>query len=75
MDGYSARFNNRKKEDGWLAPSIKQKIQCHLQVAENVHKILPITKIIVETASFDIQKIKNFQIEGEEYQQGEQLNF
>lgn len=70
-----ARFNNRKKEDGWLAPSIKQKIQCHLQVVENVHKILPITKIIVETASFDIQKIKNAQIEGEQYQQGEQLNF
>ena len=70
-----ARFNNRKKEDGWLAPSIKQKIQCHLQVVENVYKILPVTKIIVETASFDIQKIKNPHIQGEEYQQGEQLGF
>ncbi len=70
-----ARFNNRKKKAGWLAPSIKQKIQSHLQIAGNVHKILPVTKIIVETASFDIQKIKNSQIEGEEYQQGEQLNF
>lgn len=34
--------------------------------------VLPITKIIVETASFDIQKIKNPNISGEEYQQGEQ---
>jgi len=51
-----ARFDNRKKRDGWLAPSIRQKILCHLQVVENVHKILPISKIIVETASFDIQK-------------------
>lgn len=70
-----ARFHNRKKEDGWLAPSIQQKIQCHLQAVENVHKILPVTKIIVETASFDIQKIKNPKIQGEEYQQGEQLGF
>ena len=70
-----ARFDNRKKEDGWLALSIQHKIQCHLQVIKNIHKILPITKIVVETASFDIQKIKNPKIQGEEYQQGEQLAF
>lgn len=70
-----ARFNNRKREDGWGAPSIRQKILCHLQVVKNAHQILPVTKIIVETASFDIQKIKNPQIQGEEYQQGEQLGF
>ena len=39
------------------------------------HKILPITKIIVEVASFDIQKINNPNIEGTGYQQGEQLGF
>ena len=55
-----ARFNNRVsvKKSGWLAPSIRQKIQTHLTVIENVYKILPITNLIVETASFDIQKIK-----------------
>ena len=42
---------------------------------EKVHEVLPITKIVVETASFDIQKIKNPDIEGKEYQQGEQLGF
>ena len=70
-----ARFNNRCKGDGWLAPSIREKIDTHLTVIANVHKILPITKIIVETASFDIQKIKNPNIQGVEYQQGEQLGF
>lgn len=68
------RFDNRKKEDSWLAPSIRQKIDSHLKVIEEVHKILPITNIIVEAASFDIQKIKNPDIEGIEYQNGEQLN-
>lgn len=68
-----ARFDNRKKEDSWLAPSIRQKIDSHLKVIEEVHKILPITNIIVEVASFDIQKIKNPDIEGIEYQNGEQL--
>jgi len=69
------RFNNRHKGDGWLAPSIRQKIDTHLTVIKNVNKILPITKITVETAQFDIQKIKNPDIQGVEYQQGEQLGF
>ena len=71
------RFNNRirSKNKGWLAPSIEQKIQCHFQVIQDVHNILPITKIIVETASFDIQKIKKPDISGKEYQEGEQLDF
>jgi len=71
------RFNNRvsSKKDGWLAPSVKQKVDTHLTVVEKIYKILPVSRIIVETASFDIQKIKNPAIRGAEYQQGEQLDF
>ncbi len=71
------RFNNRihSKNKGWLAPSVQNKVNTHLKVVENVCKILPISRIIVEVASFDIQKIKNPDIQGEEYQQGEQLGF
>ena len=70
-----ARFNNRKRGDKWLAPSIRQKIQTHLSAIGNIHKILPIRKIVIEIASFDIQKIKNPNIQGKEYQQGEQFGF
>lgn len=72
-----ARFNNRvsSKRKGWLAPSVENKIQTHLTVVEKIHKFLPITNIVVETASFDIQKINNPIISGSEYQQGEQLDF
>lgn len=66
-----ARFDNRRRKEGWLAPSIRQKIESHLTVVANVCKILPVSQIIVETASFDIQKIKNPDIQGIEYQQGE----
>jgi hypothetical protein len=50
------RFNNRvhSKHKGWLAPSIENKIQTHIKTVGSVHKILPITKIVVEAASFDI---------------------
>ncbi|MDR1536578.1 MAG: RRXRR domain-containing protein [Clostridiales bacterium] len=55
------RFSNRirSKHMGWLAPSIENKIQTHIKTATNVHKMLPTAKIVVEAASFDIQKIKN----------------
>lgn len=70
-----ARFDNRKKPEGWLAPSVQHKIDCHMKLVREVHKILPISKIVVEVASFDIQKIKNPDIQGIEYQQGDQLDF
>ena len=72
-----ARFDNRvkSKHKGWLAPSVENKIQTHLNVVSNINKILPISKTVVEVASFDIQKIKNPKIEGVQYQQGEQLDF
>lgn len=71
------RFNNRvaSKKQGWLAPSIQNKVETHLTCIKRVYDILPITNIVVEVASFDIQKIKNTSISGVEYQQGEQLNF
>ena len=72
-----ARFLNRtsSKKEGWLAPSVQHKVDSHLKVIADVCKLLPITRIIIETASFDIEKIKNPQISGVEYQQGEQLGF
>lgn len=70
-----ARFNNRVRHEKWLAPSVRQKIETHLTVIRKLHEILPITKIIIETANFDIQKIKNPNIQNEEYQHGEQMDF
>ena len=75
-----ARFDNRKRDEGWLAPSVRQKIETHLTTVDKVIKILPVSRIRVETASFDIQKIKAIEEErplpeGTDYQQGELLGF
>ena len=72
-----SRFLNRvkRKHKKWLAPSIENKIAAHLRIVADICNMLPISKIAVETASFDIQKIKHPEITGKEYQQGEQLGF
>lgn len=76
------RFLNRvrSKHKGWLAPSIEHKIQTHLRVIEDVRKFLPVSEMTVETASFDLQKLKADleglrRPEGADYQQGDQLGF
>jgi N6-L-threonylcarbamoyladenine synthase len=70
-----ARFLNRLKGKGWIAPSIQHKIDGHSKAINLVKSLLPISKVIIEVAQFDIQKIKNPSISGVEYQQGEQLDF
>lgn len=72
-----SRFNNRgsSKKKGWVAPSVKQRIDSHLNEVNEIHKILPITKIVIEVAQFDTQKMKNHDISGSDYQNGEQLGF
>lgn len=67
------RFNNRvkSKKDGWIAPSVRHKIDSHIRIISFVYSILPVSKLIVEVAQFDTQKIKNPEISGKEYQEGE----
>jgi N6-L-threonylcarbamoyladenine synthase len=69
------RFDNRNKPIGWLAPSIQHKADSHIKMVNKVQDLLPITKTIVETAKFDIQKINNSEISGTEYQDGVQKDF
>ncbi len=70
------RFLNRgNKKNGWFAPSVQHKVDSHIKLINFISKLLPIVKVIVEVASFDIQKIKNPQISGKDYQNGEQTGF
>lgn len=74
------RFNNRvkSKHKGWLAPSVEVKIQEHITVIKRICNLLPVSKVIVEGAEFDLQFIKAVEEgkpvpQGEDYQKGEML--
>ena len=70
------RFLNRvrSKHKGWLAPSVENRIQAHMSRIDAVCRLLPVTKIVIETASFDIQKIKDPSVEGTDYQAGRSVS-
>jgi N6-L-threonylcarbamoyladenine synthase len=71
------RFLNRieKFKRNPLAPSIQHKLDSHIRIIQKVISILSVTKIVIETANFDIQRIKNPSIRGNQYQKGDQLGF
>ena len=56
-------------------PSVENRIQFHIKLIRLVCSILPISGIRIETAQFDMQKLKNPDVAGKEYQQGEQSGF
>lgn len=73
------RFLNRvkSKHKGWLAPSVEVKIWNHIQGIKYITKLLPISTIRIETAEFDLQKLKAKESNealpvGRDYQLGEQ---
>lgn len=68
------RFDNRKKPEDWLPPSLDHKTGAHVSRATMYSKILPITSITVEMAKFDTALIAAFEqgeiLEGTDYQHG-----
>lgn len=77
-----ARFNNRvrSKHKGWLAPSVEVKIQEHITAIMRICNFLPISKVVVETAEFDPQRLKAVQAgevipAGKGYQKGEMYGY
>ncbi len=65
------RFNNRTRPEGWLAPSLRHRLDTTLSWVQRLRRWTPITDLAVERVKFDLQKLQNPEISGLEYQQGE----
>ena len=65
------RFDNRRREAGWIPPSSRQKVQTHLSLVGLACSLLPITKVVVEVGQFDPHRLKDPAVKGKGYQQGE----
>ena len=65
-----ARFLNRKRPNGWLAPSLQHRVETTLTWVKKLIKFVPITRISQELVRFDLQRLENPEISGIQYQQG-----
>ena len=74
-----ARFDNRKRDKGWLAPSLEHKKELNINVIKMYCEVMPITHATVEVGSFDTMLVKAIQEgkatpEGAGYQKGPRYN-
>jgi len=65
-----ARFSNRTRPKGWLAPSLQHRVETTLTWVTRLMKLAPIASIAQELVRFDLQQLENPEISGIEYQQG-----
>ena len=70
-----SRFDNRKKPEGWLAPTVEHKKDLHISITQMYIRVCPVTSITVETASFDTQALEAIERglplpKGKDYQKG-----
>ena len=66
-----ARFLNRTKPKGWIAPSVKSGADNVINFIKKCKKLLNIDKVMIENVSFDIaQMSSNTNLIGVSYQQG-----
>ena len=64
------RFYNRTKPKGWLAPSLRHRVDTTLSLVSKLQKIAPVASISQELVKFDTQLMRNPEMSGIEYQQG-----
>ena len=65
-----ARFKNRRRKEGWLAPSLLHRVQTTMTWVKRLTKYCPINGISQELIKFDPQAMVNGEINSKEYQQG-----
>jgi 5-methylcytosine-specific restriction endonuclease McrA len=64
------RFANRVKPKGWLAPSLRSRVQ-HVETwARRFQRWAPVTVVDLELVRFDTQLMQEPEISGAQYQQG-----
>lgn len=67
----AARFNNRTRPEGWLAPSVKSRADNVINFIKKYKRLLNIDKVMIERVSFDTAQMSSeVELYGIDYQQG-----
>ncbi|MBI3910810.1 MAG: HNH endonuclease [Armatimonadetes bacterium] len=69
------RFLNRKRPDGWLAPSLASRVAHVTTWVARLRRWAPVRALSLELVKFDTHKLQNPEVVGVEYQQGELFGY
>ncbi|MGA7606071.1 MAG: RNA-guided endonuclease IscB, partial [Anaerolineales bacterium] len=65
-----ARFDNRRRAEGWLPPSLKSRVANTATWLSRLQRVAPVASLSLELVKFDTQALVDPEISGVEYQQG-----
>ena len=66
-----ARFQNRTKPEGWLAPSVRSRADNVINFVKKYKRLININKVMIENVSFNVaQMSSDTKLWGNDYQQG-----
>ncbi|SNY50210.1 RNA-guided endonuclease IscB [Paractinoplanes atraurantiacus] len=65
------RFTNRARPTGWLAPSLRHRVETTMSWVTRLLRWAPITRLHVERVAFDTQLLQDPNVSGVAYQSGE----
>ena len=70
-----ARFQNRTRTQGWLAPSVRSRADNVINFVKKYKKLINISKVMIENVSFDTAQMSSeTKLWGNDYQQGNLYN-
>ena len=70
-----ARFENRKRPEGWLTPTARQLVETHLNMVDKMRQLVPVTDWCLEINKFAFMKLDDGTIYGVDYQNGQMKGF
>ncbi|WP_228579692.1 RNA-guided endonuclease IscB [Acidiferrobacter thiooxydans] len=65
-----ARFDNRTRPEGWLAPSLQHRVDTTMAWVDRLCRWAPVAALSQELVRFDTQQMQNPEISGVAYQHG-----
>jgi 5-methylcytosine-specific restriction endonuclease McrA len=66
----AARFDNRRRSQGWLPPSLQHRVDTIMSWVRRLRLWVPVTALSQELVRFDTHALQNPEISGIEYQKG-----
>ena len=65
-----AKFNNRRRPEGWVMPTVRQLIQTHVNMVRRIRKFLPVDTWTLEINRFAFMKLDDGSVVGTDFQNG-----
>ena len=70
-----ARFENRKRPEGWLTPTVQQLVETHLNMVAKIRRLVPVADWCLEINKFSFMQLDDGSIYGVDYQSGQMKGF